>query len=261
MKHSPWILLVLMGALALPSIGLAQSFVPSAERGSQLLGEIDLREDQRVKSHKLLANARKQAIRIQADIQIAGIDLELELAKENPDAKVAGQLIEKMSSWEGKRVRSQVVTWLNIRKLLTTAQRKEVARLRNVDGRNIVKTQGDFINPFDNFESRERSRRSDDIENPFAKTNTRPPGLAALNARGRLTISSSSPAKVFIDGKARGQAPVDLRLAVGQHRIRTVFLDGSPTQRKTVVLNRSRLTRVHVETGPPAHKNPSNPRQ
>lgn len=261
MKHSPWILLVLIGALALPSRALAQSFAPSAERGAELLGEIGLREDQQVKSHKLLANARKQAIRSQADIQIAGIDLSLELAKENPDEKVAAQLIEKMSSSEGQRLRSQVMTWLKVRKLLTAKQRKEVARLRNLGGHNIVKSQGEFINPFESFESRERSRRSDDIENPFVQTDRRPPGLAARNARGRLKISTSSPARVFIDGKARGHAPVDVRLAVGRHRIRTVFLDGSPPKRSVIELNKSRVTRVHVKARPPASESPFNPFQ
>jgi hypothetical protein len=263
MNHS--LVAIFIAATLLVASGLtgasqaeAQNFAPSAERGAALLANMTLRGDQKKKSKVLMAEARKQAIALRAEIEIAAIDLTSELEKENPSELAAGKLIDKMSKLEGKWRRSRIITWVKIRRLLSVKQRRELRRLQNVNGRNIVKAQGEFINPFlvhDPFS--DRDQRSSDLRDPFARrTRTQTAPAAALS---RVQISSESPARIVIDGKARGVSPVDLRLRVGRHRVRAVFLDGQkPPMNKfiNVVAGKKSYIRFQGSSQAPGAKSP-----
>ncbi len=172
MKHS-LVAIFIFGALCwAPGVAEAQSFAPSAARGVELLAKLNLRLEQKRKSSRLLSEARKRAIRLRADIEIAAIDLRTELEKESPSEAEAGKLILKMSKLEGEWRHSRIVTWLKVRKILNPKQRRELKRLRNVSGRNIVKTQGEFINPFTIYDPMvEQDRKAGYRGNPFRKRN------------------------------------------------------------------------------------------
>ncbi len=237
MSYCRTLLVLSIALLMLSSAAWAESFAPTAQRGSELIADLNLRADQQQKTHALLAEARKHAIRARADIEISSIDLTLELAKERPNEQAVGKLIESMSKVEGQWRRSRILTWVRIRKLLSGRQRRELRRLRNIDGRNIVKTQGEFINPFESGDtSSARNRRRSNVLDPFerAPQTKGPPGMAAI--RSRLRIVTKNPAEIYVDSKLRGVSPLSLRLKPGMHRIRSVFLDGSAPTMRTVTL-------------------------
>lgn len=226
MNHRTNLFLTLVLAL-IPALAEAQSFAPSAERGVALLAGLELRIVQRKASNKLLATARKQAIRMRADIEIAGIDLRTELDKNDPDEKFVGTLIETMSSLEGQLRKSRIVTWIQIRRLLSYKQRRQLKRLRNEGGRNIVKTQGEFINPFDDYDSvARRGLEQSRLRDPFESARGRSK-KAKRKDRSAVNITTAKAAKIFVDGRQIGVSPLSVRLRPGKHRVRSVFLDGS----------------------------------
>lgn len=254
MKHCTRLLILSLTLCIAPSLGQAQSYAPTAKRGAELVEKLDLRPEQLQRSHALLAQARKQAIRTRADIEIAAIDLAMELAKPSPNEKVAGVLIEKMSALEGQRRRSRIVTWVKIRKLLSEEQRQSLKRLRSDGGSDIVETQGAFINPFRSIDAPPRYRSTmDDIVNPFEESRPKPAPRRKKAALSRLRVSTASPARILVDGKARGISPVQLRLRQGSHRVRAVFLDGSTPVTKVIRVNGNKRTRIHIlaNTKPP----------
>ena len=253
MTYCRTLLVISIAVLMLGKTAEAESFAPTAERGMELMAELSLRADQEQKIHSWLAGARKTAIRAQADIEISSIDLALELAKASPDERAVAKLIEGMSKVEGQWRQSRILTWVKIRKLLSAKQKRELKRLRNVNGQNIVKTQGEFINPFEGGDPlAARSRKRSNTLDPFERSSKtkNPPGMAAV--RSRVRIVTKKPAEIYVDSKLRGVSPLSLRLAPGKHRIRSVFLDGSSPVMRTVNLaagsTRSILIRPKIET-------------
>jgi hypothetical protein len=251
MKYCRALLTISIAVLMLSNSASAEPFAPSAERGMELVAELGLGPDQVQRTHALFAEARKQAIRSRADIEISSIDLALELDKESPDERVVAKLVESMSKVEGQWRRSRILTWVKIRKLLNANQRGELKRLRIVSGRNIVKTQGEFINPFSNGDSSAyRHRKRSNVLDPFerAPKEKAPPGLAAI--RSRVRITTKKPAEIYVDSKLRGVSPLSLRLTPGKHRIRSVFLDGSPPQMRTVNLKAGSTRNIVIRQKP-----------
>ncbi len=242
--------LVLVFTLVLGSEGAsAQSYAPSAERGVELLAELGLSADQKQKSTRLLATARKQAIRYRADIDIAAIDLAIELEKDLPLEATVAKLVDKISRVEGLWRHSRILTWVKIRKILTPEQRGELKQLRNRSGRNIVKTQGEFIDPlraFDGRRARERNRRASNLRDPFAKGRTQGTTVAKPKLRGNLRVAAERPADIYIDGKYRGKTPMKLRVRAGKHRIRAVFADGSPPLQRRVNVVAEKDVRLYM---------------
>ena len=138
---------------------------------ARVLSELSLSANQRDKIGTLLLDARKASIRLTANMNIAGIDLRRELEKDAASEKRVGTLIEQISSMEGELRKSQVFSWLRIRKLLNEKQRLKLDALKGAG-------EGDWL-----VENSRASRKPDrrtlevetfsdsraDVKDPFAE--------------------------------------------------------------------------------------------
>jgi Spy/CpxP family protein refolding chaperone len=164
MTHLRIIIALALALLFVPSLVPAQPFNPFGDRGVELLSELELTPKQKQQIKTLLTSARKESIKIRADIDIAGVDLRSELEKDAPDEKAVGALIEKVSGLEGKMRKSRVVSWLRVRKLLTAKQR---AKLEGFDSFGM---RGSLSDPFSHardakrLAQREIERAAEEIE-------------------------------------------------------------------------------------------------
>jgi hypothetical protein len=251
MSHYRIVFLLSLALLLVAGTARAQSFAPSAERGTELLASLTLKASQKETTKAILATAQKDAIRMRADVEIASIDLRTELEKASPSEKVVGDLIERMSHLEGQLWKSRVVAWIQVQKLLSAKQRRQLQRLRNANGGNIVKTQGEFINPFQNYDPEERrDTENSRLRPPFAKSPSSRPRSAKKpddKASGEVSISTARAAKIFVDGRRVGRAPLTLRLTEGNHHIRSVFDDGTTPVVRSIKVKAETPSSVHIK--------------
>jgi hypothetical protein len=248
MSHYRIVILLSLALAFISGHAHAQPYAPSAERGAELLLALELKASQKVMTKSIISGARKEAIRMRADVEIAGIDLRTELEKGNPSEKVVSELIERISTLEGKMWKSRVVAWIQVLKLLSPKQRRQLQRLRNAGGSNIVKTPGGFINPFLNYDPEERQEtRKSRLRKPFAKTARRARKAIDPKEQGKVEITTSRAAFVFVDGKRVGSAPVSVTLSAGRHHIRSVFKDGSTPVVRSIRVKPQTETSVRLD--------------
>jgi type III secretion system FlhB-like substrate exporter len=248
MSHYRIVFLLSLALAFVTSSAQAQSFAPSAERGAELLAGLELKASQKVMTKSIISSARKEAIRMRADVEIAGIDLRIELEKATPSEKVVSELIERISTLEGQLWKSRVVAWIQVQKLLSSKQRRQLQRLRNAGGGNIVKTPGGFINPFLNYDPEERrDTQNSRLRKPFAKARRRAKKAVDPQEQGEVQIATKRAAIVFVDGKRVGSAPVSVRLTAGRHHIRSVFKDGSTPVVRSIRVKAQTQSSVQID--------------
>ena len=91
--------------------------------------KLDLNEEQRAKARMLWHTQRKQAIRLEADIAIAAIDLHELLETEPVNLPKAKELVQAMAARRADLHYGQIVLMQDIRKLLTPEQQKKFRTL------------------------------------------------------------------------------------------------------------------------------------
>lgn len=99
---------------------------PGPEQITELAAELGLTAKQKQKIRDLADDARKQQVTVRAEIELIEIDLRRELEGDEPDAKKVGDYIDKISALEATAKKAHILTFLEIRKVLSKDQRAKL---------------------------------------------------------------------------------------------------------------------------------------
>jgi Spy/CpxP family protein refolding chaperone len=116
------------GDLGPPGPGMGGLRLPPPE----VLDRLGLSERQRNTIEDLIAGERRQAIRTDADIRIAELDLFKLIESDRPDRAAIDETAERLGSLRHEMLRLRIRTMLGIRAALSAEQR---AKLRRPDSR------------------------------------------------------------------------------------------------------------------------------
>ena len=97
---------------------------------ANLVGKLDLTSKQRSAIRAFKDDVRKATVKLQAEIEVASIDLRRELERDAPDEAAVRKHIEHISKLEGQVRTARILVWLEIRKLLDKQQRAALARVK-----------------------------------------------------------------------------------------------------------------------------------
>jgi Spy/CpxP family protein refolding chaperone len=97
----------------------------------ELLDRLGLSRSQRTKIDELLEAERRQAIKTDAEIRLAELDLQDEIESDPPDRDAIDHAMETLEARRAQMLRARVTTILGIRAVLSPEQR---SRLRRPDG-------------------------------------------------------------------------------------------------------------------------------
>lgn len=168
---SPTMFLVVLIPLLWSGLLHAQPVTRSGLSRARVLSELSLSANQKDKIGTILADARKASIRLTASMNITGIDLRRELEKDAASEKRVGTLIEQISSMEGELRKSQVISWLRIRKLLNAKQRMKLDALKGAGGTEwlVGSSSGSRNSGRRTLEVEESKESRSVVKNPFAE--------------------------------------------------------------------------------------------
>jgi Spy/CpxP family protein refolding chaperone len=95
----------------------------------ELLEQLKLSDAQRTKLGQMRDAAERKAIPIEADLRIAELDLRRAAEGDTPDRPALDAAIDRIGSLRTTLLKSRVASWIEMRSVLTPAQR---ARLREL---------------------------------------------------------------------------------------------------------------------------------
>ena len=119
---------VLIAALAIPSLALADSDRPGS-RGSgraELMKELNLNKEQIEIARKIRLEMRKKMISLGSELELKRLDFQEELHKEDPDKAVVERLIDEMSELAAKQSRARLEAQVKMVEMLTADQKKKL---------------------------------------------------------------------------------------------------------------------------------------
>jgi Spy/CpxP family protein refolding chaperone len=122
-------------------LGAMASFAPRAsadenasgfdpEEIAALADRLNLSKQQQLAIRKIHDDTRKAEVKLHAEIEVHSIDLRRELERDDPREKTVATLIEKIARLEGEVRKTRIMASLNVRKLLSAAQRKKMQGFR-----------------------------------------------------------------------------------------------------------------------------------
>jgi Spy/CpxP family protein refolding chaperone len=105
-----------------------------------MLRDLDLSKEQRTRIRDIRDKQMRSAIRAQADMRIAQLDLTKLMRADNPDRRAIESQIEKIGGMRTAMQKSRIATMFEVRNVLTPEQREQLRESRDQGPRKRSRT-------------------------------------------------------------------------------------------------------------------------